>query len=199
MTPDLTFHEIVSLDDGIYDAWLDLYQTAFPLNEQMRVSAHNQVLRGKQQGASADRHLLAALDATGHLVSMARYDVLRACQAAALWYLAVVPRLRSQGIGSRLYLHILERLRSEAPAASRTTGPLVSIVVLNRDGEPLLRRLLPALAQTELVELQVAGALGQVIHLVHHQQNRTARAAQLRGDLLIDRIDPLCPVNNQHH
>ena len=37
------------------------------------------------------------------------------------------------------------RLRSTAPGSDRTTGPLVSIIVLNRDGASHLRRLLPAI------------------------------------------------------
>lgn len=117
MITDLQFHEIVSLNDELYDPWLDLYQTAFPLNEQMRVSDHNRVLRSKAKGKAKEEHLLAALDREGKLVAMARYDDLPECRAAALWYMAVVPGLRSKGIGSRLYQHILQQLGAAQPAA----------------------------------------------------------------------------------
>ena len=59
MTSELSFQEILSLDDRLYDPWLDLYQAAFPLDEQVRVSEHNQVLRNKKSGKSKHQHLLA--------------------------------------------------------------------------------------------------------------------------------------------
>lgn len=43
---------------------------------------------------------------------------------------------------------LTEQLRTESPGSSRTEGPLVSICVLNRDGEDHLRRLLAGLART---------------------------------------------------
>jgi GNAT superfamily N-acetyltransferase len=116
VTPELTFHEIVSLDDAIYDAWLNLYQTAFPINEQVLVSSYNKVLRDKNSGKTKYRHLLAGLDEGGRLVGMANYDLVPRCRAAVLWYLAVAPKARNRGIGSRFYHEILARVRSEEPS-----------------------------------------------------------------------------------
>ena len=62
---------------------------------------------------------------------------------------------------------LTERLRSESPGSPRTSGPLVSICVLNRDGEAHLRRLLDGLARTtyrsfELVVVDNASSDGSV-------------------------------------
>jgi ribosomal protein S18 acetylase RimI-like enzyme len=110
VTPELRFEEIVSLDDMRYDAWLDLYQASFPLNEQVRVSDHNKALRRKGSGRSRHQHLLAALDENNRLIGMARYDESLRCHAAVLWYLAVATRTRGRGVGSRLYREIMDRV-----------------------------------------------------------------------------------------
>jgi GT2 family glycosyltransferase/glycosyltransferase involved in cell wall biosynthesis len=64
----------------------------------------------------------------------------------------------------------VRRVLAETPGSSRTDGPLVSVVVLNRDGEPMLRRLVPALAQTtygalELVLVDNASSDGSIAYL----------------------------------
>jgi len=117
----LHFHEIVSLSDSLYDPWLDLYQTAFPLNEQMLVSAHNKILRDKGDGLHPDQHFLAALDTQQKLLAMARYDLMRECQAAILWYLAVRTDERSQGIGGQVYQYIMQHARREYPSLRALT------------------------------------------------------------------------------
>lgn len=116
MIEGLRFHEILSLGDELYDAFLDLYQISFPLNEQMLVSDHNRVLRGKEEGRSRHQHLLAALDGERVLVGMARYDLIAECRAAVLWYLAVHPDARCKGIGSAFYAEIARRVRLEGPS-----------------------------------------------------------------------------------
>ena len=109
MTSSLDFHVIESLQDPIYDSWLDLYQKAFPLSEQMLVSWHNAALRNK----GGDEHLLAALGRDEEFLGMARYDVYPESRAAVLWYMAVVPEARDRGIGSQLYQHIFSQIRAE--------------------------------------------------------------------------------------
>lgn len=117
MSGKLTFHEILSLADDLYDPWLDLYQQSFPVGEQMLVSSHNRALRDRERGVSANPHLLAALDDRKALVAMARYDAVADGDAAALWYLAVVPALRGKGVGAALYGEVVRRVRAELPSA----------------------------------------------------------------------------------
>jgi GNAT superfamily N-acetyltransferase len=114
MSP-IEFREIESLDDPIYDAWLDLYQQAFPIDEQMLVSWHNEALRGKPAGEKRDQHLLAAVDLDGHLVGMARYDYDSAAGATALWYLATEEQIRGQGMGAQVLAEIVRRARASHP------------------------------------------------------------------------------------
>lgn len=112
----LKYHEIVSLQDSFYDSWLDLYQAAFPVGEQMRVSEHNRALRSKADAPNDGVHYLTALDDAGALLGMTRYDVVEDAQAAALWYLATVPEARSKGIGGELYHEVRRRVQEELPS-----------------------------------------------------------------------------------
>ena len=50
---------------------------------------------------------------------------------------------------------LADALLAEAPGSTRTSGPTVTIIILNRDGERHLRRLLPALAQTTYTSHEV--------------------------------------------
>lgn len=115
MAVDVRFHEIITLDDPYYDDWLDLYQSAFPLNEQMRVSDHNRILRLKMKGEAQEEKLMAVLDTQGKLIAMSRYTNEPKCNVVVLWYLAVTPAARSRGVGSRFYNELVQRIRTDWP------------------------------------------------------------------------------------
>ena len=108
----LVFHEIGSLEDPLYDSWLDLYQQSFPVDEQMLISRHNQAIRAK----TGIEHIVAALDRSGVLAAIARYDLIPEAGAAALWYLAVSPEDRSKGYGSAFYGEIRRRIQAQSSA-----------------------------------------------------------------------------------
>jgi GT2 family glycosyltransferase/spore maturation protein CgeB len=65
------------------------------------------------------------------------------------------PRPRHVPASEDAARQMLDQLRASTPAAERTSGPLVSLLVLNRDGEHHLRRLLPALATTTYQPLEL--------------------------------------------
>jgi len=113
---EITFAEIKSLDDTLYDYWLDLYQQSFPLNEQMPVSSLNKILRNKATGEANNSHLLACLDSEKRFTALVYYEQMPDCAVAALWYLAVNPKERSQGMGSKIYEMLQTRVRAEQPA-----------------------------------------------------------------------------------
>jgi GNAT superfamily N-acetyltransferase len=115
MVTDITYHQIASISDPHYDAWLDLYQTSFPLYEQMLVGSINRILRAKENGESLDDHLVAVLDKDSSVIAMAWYEVIRSCDAAALWYLSITPDARGTGIGTQVYGEIIRRVREESP------------------------------------------------------------------------------------
>jgi len=116
---DLEFTELTSLDDERYDDYLDLYQTSFPLNEQMLVSSLNGLLRSIASGADEWSRMVVGIAPDSRVIAMAHYEIMPDEGAAALWYLAVLKSLRSGGIGSRLYREIVGRVTGvpDPPAA----------------------------------------------------------------------------------
>ncbi len=130
MSPALSFHRIVSLQDEGYDDWLNLYQQSFPLNEQMLVGSLNKMLRGGEEGGVATTFLLVR-DESGAAVGMALYESAAKCGCAALWYLAVRSDVRSRGLGGATYREIVSRVR----AASSEIKALVYEVELPETAE----------------------------------------------------------------
>jgi GNAT superfamily N-acetyltransferase len=111
----LRFHEITDRGDPLLTPWLDLYARAFPPDEKVPVSEHLDVLSARAENRRPDRHLLAAVDGSGKLIGMARYDVAVEAKAAYLMYLAIEEDRRGGGIGSTFYREILRRLCLEDP------------------------------------------------------------------------------------
>ncbi len=105
-----TWIELEDRCDDLLLPWFNLYETAFPPNERMLVSWFLGMLRDREEGIGQERHLIAAVDSPGNLVGMAAYIDLVDLQATFLWYLAVQPQERNQGIGSWLYGEILRRI-----------------------------------------------------------------------------------------
>jgi GT2 family glycosyltransferase len=95
------------------------------------------VLAARRTLRAARAQAPATLARASHIPRAIRYRVAR-------WW-----RLRGSRITAEAEAAFVARVLAETPAPARTSGPLVSIVMLNRDGEPLLRRLLPALARTD--------------------------------------------------
>jgi ribosomal protein S18 acetylase RimI-like enzyme len=109
--------EITRLDDDLLLPWLDLYETAFPVTEKVLVSSFLRKLRGGEYGPDKDEHVLAIVNGEGALVAMAQYEVEPACQAAYLWYLAVLPACRNGGIGSWCYQQLAARIQAAGAGA----------------------------------------------------------------------------------
>jgi GNAT superfamily N-acetyltransferase len=104
--------EITRLDDPFLLPWLNLYETSFPPIEKVLVSSHLELLRDKTAGYRENDFLLAALDESGQLSAIARYQQIPDGALAILWYLAAWPAVRNQGIGGKLYDHILDRVNA---------------------------------------------------------------------------------------
>lgn len=111
----MTYRDITTLDDPLYDDYLDLYQKAFPLNEQMLVSDFNRALRRNVLEEPTDQRLVAAVASDGNLAGMARYSIDAISNAGVLWYLAVSEDSRGLGTGSGFYAEIVRRLTEELP------------------------------------------------------------------------------------
>jgi ribosomal protein S18 acetylase RimI-like enzyme len=129
--------QLTGLDDDLLLPWLDLYETAFPPHEKMLVSAHLQALKAKAGGDAPEHVFLAAVAATGtgagQFAGLARYELIPTGRVVSLWYLAVNPALRSQGLGSQIYREILQRIE---PGAYRAMLFEVEIPELQEKGAP---------------------------------------------------------------
>lgn len=101
--------EIVDINDDLLLPWLDLYEVSFPPEEKVLVSDHLLTLKRKALGQAPDVHLAAAVDPAGKLLAIVGYEFDRESSTALLEYLAVVPEMRSTGIGSICYNAICER------------------------------------------------------------------------------------------
>ncbi len=112
----VTLTDIRSLEDERYDAYLDLYQTSFPLNEQMLVSALNRTVREIASGEETASAIVVAPDDAGEVVAMAHYEAYDERRGAVLWYLAVALGKRGIGIGSGVYKAITARILRERPS-----------------------------------------------------------------------------------
>lgn len=114
----LTYYEITSLQDTRYDAWLDIYQSSFPLPEQMLVSALNRIVRALDADPTrrAKAAFVLAVSTEGEPVGIAQYTINTPCEAGMLWYLAVRSDIRSKGYGALIYQEVVCRMRAYSPA-----------------------------------------------------------------------------------
>lgn len=132
----LSFHEITTVDDDLLPSWLELYETAFPPNERILVGSYLRLLRAKTRGEEAGRHLVATVDEAGDLAGVLDYEVVPDLGAAFLWYIAIHPQRRNQGLGTLLYQEMLRQL---APAGLRA---LIFEVEMPEEAETEERRAL---------------------------------------------------------
>ncbi|HZW03083.1 MAG TPA: GNAT family N-acetyltransferase, partial [Anaerolineaceae bacterium] len=98
-----TFHPL-STDDPLLPEWLALYESAFPQGERFPVETMRTILRN---GEPPCVQMLAVLDESGALVGLAVVELREQLQAMFLWYLAVTPAQRSQGLGSQIYRRLI--------------------------------------------------------------------------------------------
>ena len=113
----LNYRSIQSLSDPSYDSWLDIYQTSFPLTEQMLVSSLNSALREIEGHDASERtaEFLLAETEEGEAVGISHYVYSEDCKAALLWYIAVRKDIRSKGFGSQIYHESVRRLKNDHP------------------------------------------------------------------------------------
>jgi GNAT superfamily N-acetyltransferase len=137
---ELDIRDLEAVTDDLLLPWLDLFETAFPPPERVLVSAILGILRDKASGLAQSHHLLAALEPPGQFVGMAWYE-LWPKDVALLGYIAVVAERRGQGIGTRFYREIVQRLSARvlaaAPACLETDSALPPAWRTTPDGRSL--------------------------------------------------------------
>jgi ribosomal protein S18 acetylase RimI-like enzyme len=112
--PSISLHQIKHWQDPALPEVLDLYQTSFPPNEQMRLSWWIQLLNelSLQSGPEQPERLLYAALETGadDVVGFAYCEVYKAQLVGFLMYLATRADLRGQGVGAEVYQQVVEEL-----------------------------------------------------------------------------------------
>ena len=110
MTENPSFITINDPHDDLFLPWLDLFETAFPPNEKILVSAILNILRNKSKGEAQGMKIVAILDENDKFISMAMYQLPPDKPVGVLWYVAVLPDQRSKGWGSKIYNGILSQI-----------------------------------------------------------------------------------------
>lgn len=103
--------EIEGLNDGLLLPWFDLYETLFPSNERMLVSAQIGALQARMRGEETHDHLLAAVNDQQELIGMIHYLLVPESEVACLWYFAIRSNLHSQGLGSAMFRRLCDHLQ----------------------------------------------------------------------------------------
>jgi GNAT superfamily N-acetyltransferase len=106
MPDNLSLIELETPEDDLLLPWFDLYETAFPPEEQMRVSDILDVLKKHKNGIPTDGHIAAIVDDAGEFQGLVWYEIDSEGGFALLWYLAVVEEARSKGVGAWAYNEI---------------------------------------------------------------------------------------------
>jgi ribosomal protein S18 acetylase RimI-like enzyme len=103
-------HRINSLDDPWLLPWLELYETAFPANERLLVANILRQIQRCSQGIEDGSYLLAWIGDNQEFAGMAHYTTELQKEIGLLWYIAINPSRRSQGLGSILYQALIQEL-----------------------------------------------------------------------------------------
>jgi GNAT superfamily N-acetyltransferase len=106
LNSEITFLEIIGLQDDLLLPWLDLYETAFPANEKVLVSHFLALLKMKGKKLETWEYLIAGVDSSRKLLGLACYQLIPAVGVAVLWYLAIHPEARNLGLGGKFYDYI---------------------------------------------------------------------------------------------
>jgi hypothetical protein len=111
---NVSLHQITRWQDPDLPDVLDLYQTSFPADEQMRLSWWVRLLNemSQQTGpAQPERLLYAAVEGCGNgVVGFAYAEVYGSQHTAYLMYLAIRGDRRGQGLGAVVYQQVREEL-----------------------------------------------------------------------------------------
>ena len=107
MAENLRFVEIKNIDDDLFLDWLDLYEISFPANEKLLFSTLLKILKAKGKGDTPGMHMVVIQNRTERTVGMALFQLHLDKELATLWYLAINPSERNQGLGSMIYRRIV--------------------------------------------------------------------------------------------
>ena len=145
--PHISLVEIKVPTHPLFHQWLDLYETAFSPSEKLLVSTILKMLEESRK--KSPHHLMAITDQNDAFAGMMLYETKSDVGLALLWYLAIQPERRNQGIGSLIFQELLRRLNPsiyralffevEIPAKKNREEAERRIAFYQRNGAFLLR------------------------------------------------------------
>ncbi len=101
---------LIGLTDPLMPEWFRLYELSFRQEVRSLAGFLLQLLQ------DSERHVFLAAVQEEELIGLALYELPERAPVGYLWYLAVRADRRGQGIGTRLYRAVLERLPDAAEA-----------------------------------------------------------------------------------
>lgn len=126
----ISFHSLGS-DDPLLPEWLDLYESAFPPDQRVPVEALLSMMAAGEPTVA----MLAVLEEAGRLVGLVIFERAECPPALFLWYLAVIPERRNQGLGARIYRRII------AEYADGCTGVVFDVEIPELAADPAVQAL----------------------------------------------------------
>lgn len=178
----LSYSHLTNLHHELLPAWLDLYETAFPPVERLLVSFFLKVLRAKEEGRATHTQLLAMQVDGSALAGMGVYALNPEERAAMLWYLAVNPELRSQGLGAQIYQEIFRQ------AQEQSCPRLIYEVEIPDHCETPAGR---ALAERRIAFYRRQGA--QLLTGIHYLQSVGSHQPETPMHLMVHATEPISP------
>lgn len=137
----LALLEVIDPDTAAFQQAYDLYNRTFPKSEKEDRDAFRSWLEPNRRRTRADRfHLLTLADiATESVVGIASFYYLVPSNCGFLGYLAIHPRMRNQGLGSRLYSEVVRTIKVDA-RREKKSSPLGVFTELDRGPGAEMRR-----------------------------------------------------------
>ena len=106
--------ELTARTDDLLIPWMKLYEAAFPPPERVMFAAFLSILRDKEMGKIDTHRILALTGVDGELMGIGCDEYLPAWQAGYLWYIAIQPGLRGQGVGAQFYRYMVNTMLEKA-------------------------------------------------------------------------------------
>lgn len=99
---------IKSAEDPLWDFWLSVYYRSFPENERMTLGFLASQLPGDSQNDLAKAPVIGVYEWNNQPAGIAYYVPHLENRLVELWYLAVAPEKRGEGVGSALFSHVIQ-------------------------------------------------------------------------------------------
>lgn len=107
-----TKHEISQQNDPRWEAWKQIYNISFPVNEKVKEEYFLSIMDQKSRDEGFHKHILSYnFNNNSNIEGIAYYEVFQELKTAFLWYIATDVAVRGRGFGSYIYQDLCQSLR----------------------------------------------------------------------------------------